>query len=802
MIGATDQQEKHPDPSEWLLDGSEVRLSDNDADKVPRGAALLRERGGDPRGKSSGNTLRDRNSNRVTYPPISLARHLQENDTIVSTSTYLRLRNEPRTQSMDDRDVYLPISRNPEADGNSDVEGNEKYSGEVTRDAYLRLFQFRIVPFHEKPRARQSYNANGKIERAWYLRSSTTFDLMLDIFYGCLFMQMSRAFYESLSMEHDTLNRAIRAFAAMAIPVFFQWRETTEYLNRFDAEDCVHLLYFMFNVGAVCYLGLHLEDCSSFHYSSSCSGVTLAMGGLRLGVAIMQVYAAAFNDKTKWFIMIRALRNTIVGIAWMSLAMFLPWDCNGLRDQTSVQEWSCCPWVNTDTWPMWWSILYVEVLLVVVLRGVLETCFENAQKVPLDRDLVAERMGTMVTIAITMTVVMCTFNDKMSYLQPFKPEPPLEVYPSRFQQETNTPPWIPPGPSHDHDEPDAHAFLETILVSVLAVSLKVAYFNLDDPPIPSRSKENGARHALTRSWLVQVLWSYLHLPLIMCICILGTALFEQVQEHTLNDTFRYVMVGALSAANAIMTMHQLLHVGGGNLTKRRWRKRTRIVVRFTLSLVLLAIPIVGKQTDFDGDMFIFVTNLCMVLNIVICLFGRQPLETSAALSGLSSAMTESLLAEQLLSAPASSRGNVQALLSRGLSDGRAISLPISGLSGRLGSNERTTLTRSDVASVTMENADLKRRLLSLQQKQWAVEKERDVARRRDRESMLTISQLRLKLRETMRELDERPPPRYSLSANRGQDGNYESIADAMDLAARAASMSSTNGTEGAKRVDS
>ena len=54
-------------------------------------------------------------------------------------------------------------------------------------------------------------------------------------------------------------------------------------------------------------------------------------------------------------------------------------------------------------------------------------------------------------------------------------------------------------------------------------------------------------------------------------------------------------------------------------------------------------------------------------------------------------------------------------------------------------------------------ANLQREISILKQKKWALEKERDVALRRDRESSAKIRQLQSKLRETMQELEDRPP---------------------------------------------
>eukprot|EP00939_MAST-03C_sp_MAST-3C-sp1_P004812 g4812.t1 len=374
------------------------------------------------------------------------------------------------------------------------------------------------------------------------------------------------------------------------------------------------------------------------------------------------------------------------------------------------------------------------------------------KKVPVDKDLLVERMGTMVTISITMMVVMCTFNDRMSYMQPLKPDPQYPPDDDVGGLETRgvlgDSPWLPPGPVHDLREPDGDSFLDTLLVAILAISLKIIYFNLDNPPAPSRSTSNGATHALSRSWPLQFLWTYMHVPLIMSIFLTGSCLFDQVQRHSLRDKFRWTAIAGLSIANGIMALFQLLHRGGGKFT----------------------MPVIG-----------------------LTLYGRQALDRSAALSGLSIAITESLLAEQLLSAPTTS----------GRSPLLSAYSPEKRLSSRSGQTnvsttgddaapvkETVTLLR-DIKIANVENSNLRRELMMLRQKQWALEKERDVAKRRDRESLLTVSNLRLKLRETMRELDERPPPPSEDSAAE-ERGDYDEATRSFERDPRSAAQTSRN----------
>ena len=149
--------------------------------------------------------------------------------------------------------------------------------------------------------------------------------------------------------------------------------------------------------------------------------------------------------------------------------------------------------------------------------------------------------------------------------------------------DSNAPPPIPgpPGPAHG-GKPDTRAATYTTMVAMLIILLKVVFFNLDNRPAPSKSRPDGPRHALTRAWFVGHLWKILHLPLLMSIFITGSALFDFVQmsvheaktSKNMPPVFQWTLSISLCVGNLVMALQQVLHVGGGKLTKRRWRKRT------------------------------------------------------------------------------------------------------------------------------------------------------------------------------------------------------------------------------------
>jgi hypothetical protein len=212
-------------------------------------------------------------------------------------------------------EISVSVASQSSSSFSSSSSSDQRTTAPVTRDDYLRMCQFHVVPWFQKPVSRQVYQSDGQtVKRMWHIRSATTYDLMLDMLYACLFTQMSKAFFGTVGLVDGDPYKAIIAFIAMAVPVFSQWYETLSYLNRFDAEDVIHLLYFFFNVSAIGFLGLHLMDCSSLHYSSSCSGVVLCLGALRFGVAFMQLYASCYNPATRVFVWVRVLRNVLISV--------------------------------------------------------------------------------------------------------------------------------------------------------------------------------------------------------------------------------------------------------------------------------------------------------------------------------------------------------------------------------------------------------------------------------------------------------------------------------------------------------
>ena len=296
------------------------------------------------------------------------------------------------------------------------------------------------------------------------------------------------------------------------------------------------------------------------------------------GTWLFQKYSNNSNRLTSFrVIALETPTHSNTQVLWILLALILPWNCDSDESEVqSLNDWTCVPWENKVTAPLWWGILIFDFVSNACMDGLFTSFFDRSRVVPLDLDLLVERMGMMITVAIAMTVVMCTFNDRLFF---FVPTTIHHVQDSNAQQ----PPPIPgpPGPAHG-GKPDTRAATYTTMVAMLVILLKVVFFNLDNRPAPSKSRPDGPRHALTRAWFVGHLWKVLHLPLLMSIFIAGSALFDFVQmsvheaktSKNMPPVFQWTLSISLCVGNLVMALQQLLHVGGGKLTKRRWRKRT------------------------------------------------------------------------------------------------------------------------------------------------------------------------------------------------------------------------------------
>ena len=173
-------------------------------------------------------------------------------------------------------------------------------------------------------------------------------------------------------------------------------------------------------------------------------------------------------------------------------------------------------------------------------------------------------------------------------------------------------------------------------------------------------------------------------------------------------------------------------------------------------MLLLLPPVVIPK----GHPKLHVLAAIVLLSILagVVLYARQSMDTSDELLGLSSAVAESLLAERMLSADVIYNRSSESNESTGNAS-RSEGL-ISSESFHSSSEDAVKTLRHRLSGGGESDdsvANLQREISILKQKKWALEKERDVALRRDRESSAKIRQLQSKLRETMQELEDRPP---------------------------------------------
>ena len=196
---------------------------------------------------------------------------------------------------------------------------------------------------------------------------------------------------------------------------------------------------------------------------------------------------------------------------------------------------------------------------------------------------------------------------------------------------------------------------------------------------------------------------------------------------------------------------------------------TRVFFRILISVLLLLPPVVIPNGHPQLHVFSAIVLLAILAGVV--LYARQSMDTSDELLGLSSAVAESLLAERMLSADVIYNRSSESNESTGNAS-RSEGL-ISSESFHSSSEDAVKTLRHRLSGGGESDdsvANLQREISILKQKKWALEKERDVALRRDRESSAKIRQLQSKLRETMQELEDRPPSMDDVLFSAGEGG--------------------------------
>ena len=178
--------------------------------------------------------------------------------------------------------------------------------------------------------------------------------------------------------------------------------------------------------------------------------------------------------------------------------------------------------------------------------------------------------------------------------------------------------------------------------------------------------------------------------------------------------------------------------------------------RILISVLLLLPPVVIPE----GHPILHVLAAIVLLAILtgVVLYARQSMDTSDELLGLSSAVAESLLAERMLSADVIYNRSSESNESTGNASRSEVLISSESFHSSSEDAVKTLRHRLSGGGESDDSvANLQREISILKQKKWALEKERDVALRRDRESSAKIRQLQSKLRETMQELEDRPP---------------------------------------------
>ena len=206
------------------------------------------------------------------------------------------------------------------------------------------------------------------------------------------------------------------------------------------------------------------------------------------------------------------------------------------------------------------------------------------------------------------------------------------------------------GPAHG-GKPDTRAATYTTMVAILIILLKVA-FSIWTIVLHHQNLDQMVRDMLSRGVVCGTSLESLASSLLMSIFIAGSALFDFVQmsvhEAKTSKNMPPVFQWTLSSHCVweISSWRCSRYVGGGKLTKRRWRKRTflflvrvlhfetrtqtisgtRVFFRILISVLLLLPPVVIPE----GHPMLHVLAAIVLLAILtgVVLYARQSMDTS------------------------------------------------------------------------------------------------------------------------------------------------------------------------------
>eukprot|EP00049_Salpingoeca_infusionum_P008648 m.142890 g.142890 ORF g.142890 m.142890 type:complete len:494 (+) comp14072_c2_seq4:66-1547(+) len=389
--------------------------------------------------------------------------------------------------------------------------------------------------------------------------------------------------FESVTnaQQNGGVGGATRVFLLLFFPIFFQWLRTQHFVNRFDAEDGVFVLHFIFNLILMGFTGSNIGACARVHSEDQdrCVQFTGCLAALRLVHVGFEIYVSFFNKQFKKFMLRQMIPNMIVTLLWFITSV--------VRNEQAADV-------------LWIATICFEMIVFIGPHFVPQLRLTSAEIIPLHPDLLASRHNrfSIIALAYVLSGALASTNAVREFM----------------------------------------TYCEGIIIAcacLVVAGLKLQYFDLQDVTRPSDTDKYGSRHPVTRRApheRFRVVWELLHFPLNMCVVLVGGIFkFFLTEENAAPGScktqslpiHKHILAIPLALAALITLAQQLLSSGGiGGFRKRIVRKSYRITIRIAVAALIIAMPTI--MADSKRSVYVFVVTFLFLGGVVFDLIARLP----------------------------------------------------------------------------------------------------------------------------------------------------------------------------------
>ena len=351
-------------------------------------------------------------------------------------------------------------------------------------------------------------------------RSATPQDLVLDLIYVVFLSKLGSYFREELDKNATV---AFRDFCALFIPLWFQWWATCHHLNRWETKDAVNVLFFAGNMVLLATLGISSLQCGSSD-RESCRKFAFSFAGARAWLVLFQALVAWHNPRYRRAVALHAVPDTAVVVIWIVV---------GLLPQTECGEHFNSCWLPFVFF--WWLGMVCDFLKHLLSRPAYVKGSRLDQFLPLNLALTAERHELFIVVSIGELITA-----SLSYeLEEEEEEKKKNGGGSGDDDDDDndgghgesalasalTSDHDDGYGSDDHDDHGdfyARLYATAFFVVLIAVFIKLRYFDALEHPAPTGSRRHctaptATRHAMSVSHHRGFVWAVLHIPLNIAI---------------------------------------------------------------------------------------------------------------------------------------------------------------------------------------------------------------------------------------------------------------------------------------------